>query len=205
MIRFLCLSFLALLMSCSPSVPALQSAQVDVACIKKFKPVFKSDLYNASIDVVGKHLSGLVLFKSMPDSSMRVVFTNEAGIKFFDFGFQSDGSFKAHQVMKQLNKKAVEKTLRQDFELVLMTRSQKETPKAYVNGSELKFAFAGKKDTDFVVTDQTCTSLIRVEKSANDGLKTTAHLYGVGLKAPDSILIKHFNFNMNIKLKRLAR
>src|SRR5688572_1834391 len=146
MIRFLCLSLLVIL-GCDPARPTLQPAQVDVGCVKKLKPVFKSDLYNASIDVVGKHLSGLVLVKSMPDSSMRVVFTNEAGIKFFDFGFQPDGSFKAHQVIKQLNKKAVVKTLRQDFELVLMTRANRETPSAYANGSELKFGFAGKKDT----------------------------------------------------------
>jgi hypothetical protein len=205
MIRFLCLSISFLVLGCASSLPTLKSAQADVACIKKFKPVFNADLYNASIDVVGKHLSGLVLFKSMPDSSLRVVFTNEAGIKFFDFGFEPDGSFKAHQVIKQLNKKAVVKTLRQDFELLLMRRAEREMPKAYASGSELKFGFAGKKDTDFVVTNETCTSLLRMEKSTSKEIKTTAHLFGAGIQAPDSIRIKHFNFNMNIRLKRLER
>ena len=97
--RFLFLSLILMSGACSPKLPSVQSLQpavADAGCIKKFKPVFQSDWYAASIDVVGKHLSGLLLFKSMPDSSMRVVFTNEAGIKFFDFGFASNDDFTVH-------------------------------------------------------------------------------------------------------------
>ena len=38
-------------------------------------------------NVVGNHLSGLLLIKKMPDSSTRMVFSNEMGLGFFDFEF----------------------------------------------------------------------------------------------------------------------
>src|SRR5690349_10497852 len=88
-----------LLAGCASSYQDLKPVQADPACLAKFKPVFKSTWYNASIDVVGKHLSGLLLFKTMADSTMRVVFTNEVGITFFDFEFAPNGHFKVKQVI----------------------------------------------------------------------------------------------------------
>jgi hypothetical protein len=204
MTRCLLVSTLTFLLGCAAAPPNRQLVQIDIRCIEKFKPTFKSELYNASVDVVGKHLSGLVLFKSMPDSSVRVVFTNEAGIKFFDLGFQRDGSFVAHQVMRKLNKKVVVRTLQNDFELTLMRRVGRETPEVFKQGDELFFSYAGKKDEDRIVTSPDCTRLIRIEKGTNTFKKTTVTLMGQQT-VPDSILVQHHNFNMTIKLKRLER
>ena len=203
--RFLLISMLGGLMSCRPALQPRQPAAVDVACINKFKPHFTSDLYDASVDVIGKHISGLVLFKMMPDSAMRIVFTNEAGIKFFDFGFQGDGKFSAHYVIKQLNRKLVVKTLRKDFELTMMSRVGKEQPEAYFVKDELRFSFAGKKETDWVVTDAGCSTLLRLEQGTEEKKKTNVRLFGKPGHVPDSIFINHLNFNMVIKLKRLDR
>ncbi len=202
--RFLYVSISVTVMSCAVSLPVRQPAKVDVECIKKFKPNFKSDLYNASVDVVGNHISGLVLFKTMTDSSKRVVFTNEAGVKFFDFGFETNGSVTTHQVIKKLNKKIVVRTLQNDFGLVLMTKVGKETPLAFHEGENLKFIFGNGKNADCIATNVDCSQLIRIEKGA-DKPQTIAHLFSDGIHVPDSILIKHLNFNMKIKLKHLVR
>ncbi|HLZ16248.1 MAG TPA: hypothetical protein VKQ08_04385, partial [Cyclobacteriaceae bacterium] len=148
--RFLFASISGVMLSCSGALQPRQAA-VNATCLDKFKPIFTSDLYAASADVTGKHLSGLILFKTMPDSSVRVVFTNEAGVKFFDFGFQRDGKFTAHQVIRQLNRKLVVRTLQKDFELAMMSRVGKENPGAYLDKGELRFAFGGKNETDWVV------------------------------------------------------
>jgi hypothetical protein len=203
--RFLCVSILLIGMGCAPSLPTRQPAQVEVGCIQKFKPIFKSDLYNASIDVMGHHISGLVLFKAMPDSSLRVVFTNEAGVKFFDFGFEANGKITTHQVIKKLNKKIVVRTLQSDFGLMLMTKVGKEIPLAFREGENLKFIFTKNQEADCVVTDAMCITLIRLEKGRDDKPNAIVQLFGGGLHAPDSILIKHLNFKMNIALKYLAR
>ena len=81
-------------------------------CLQKFKPVIERALYNTSVDVTGKHISGLLLIKTMPDSSIRIVFSNEMGFSFFDFGFFTGNGFKVYHIIPQMNKKAVIKTLR---------------------------------------------------------------------------------------------
>ncbi len=202
--RFLYVSISVALASCAPSLPVRQPAKVDVECIKRFKPNFRSDLYNASVDVVGNHISGLVLFKTMTDSSKRVVFTNEAGVKFFDFGFETNGSVTTHQIIKKLNKKIVVRTLQNDFGLVLMIKVGKETPLAFREDENLKFIYGNGKNAACIVTNSDCSRLISVEKGA-DKPQTIVRLFSDGLHVPDSIFIEHLNFNMEIKLKHLAR
>ena len=100
----------------------MQVAAGDITGLQKFKPAFTVALYNTQVDVVGNHLSGLLLIKKMPDSSTRMVFSNEMGFKYFDFEFAADGNFKVYSIIKQMNRKAVLKTLRKDFELILMNK-----------------------------------------------------------------------------------
>ncbi|MBK7307905.1 MAG: hypothetical protein IPI88_13305 [Chitinophagaceae bacterium] len=50
--------------------------------LQKFKPAFTVALYNTTVDVMGNHFSGLLLIKKMPDSSTRMVFSNEMGLGF---------------------------------------------------------------------------------------------------------------------------
>ncbi len=80
--------------SCSSVYKGMQKTQADPSCLVKFKLNFTKALYNTKVDVVGKHLSGLLLIKLMPDSSTRLVFSNEMGFKYFDFEFSAAGVFK---------------------------------------------------------------------------------------------------------------
>jgi hypothetical protein len=203
--RYLYASISWLLLSCASAVQPSKPVKADGVCIEKFKQIFVSEWYGASIDVVGKHITGLILFKTMPDGTTRVVFTNEAGITFFDFEFQRDGTFKVRHVVKQLNKKLVVRTLRNDFELVLMTKVGKEVPMAFEQDNELHFALAGGDETDYVITDVNCTKLIRLEQGSFEKRKTRVLLFGQNGVAPDSISVAHLNFNMKIKLRHLNR
>jgi hypothetical protein len=202
MTRYFYLSVL-ILMSCAVSRPELSPTSIDTNCIRKFVPEFKSEWYNTSVDVLDKHLSGLLLFKQMEDESMRIVFTNEAGVKFFDFGFDQKGDFKVHQTLEKLNKKAVINTFRKDFELLLMNKVRFSEPKAFESDSTLRFAFESEKETDFVVTNRDCTQLLKLEKW---GKKKMTQITFVGsTTVPDSINIQHFNFGMSIKMRKLIR
>ena len=57
--------------------------------VAKLKPAFGVGKYRARVKVSGRRLSGLLVIKRMPDSAMRVVFTNEIGFTFFDFEWPS--------------------------------------------------------------------------------------------------------------------
>ena len=97
-------SSLIFLLSCAPAQKAMQAATADVSVIQKFKPAFTVALYSTTVNVVGNHLSGLLLIKKMPDSSTRMVFSNEMGLTFFDFEFTPEGNFKVYSIIKKMIK-----------------------------------------------------------------------------------------------------
>jgi hypothetical protein len=196
---------ISLLVNCQSAYKSLKPTQSSANCVRKFKPVFKTNWYNATVDVIGKHISGLLLFKAMPDSSMRVVFTNEVGVTFFDFEFKKDGTFKAHQIIEQMNKKVVITLLRKDFELIMMRGLTSEKLKSYEQNNEVFYALAGKKETDYFITDKECASLLRVEKGSKRTKKVEVKLWGTQQQAPDSVHLKHFTFDMQIGLKKIQR
>lgn len=199
-------SFLAGLMSCASDYRNLQVSPPDHGCAEKTVPrQLATSWYNASVDVMGRHLSGLLLVKNMPDSSQRVVFTNEAGITFFDFGFSRQGDFKVYNVIAQLNKKPVIQTLRKDFELVLGVPFRKGYYNRYVFGDEIYFGVKQKKETAYFITNKDCASLHRLEWGSARKRKVSVQFPGTGYPDPDQIELLHFTFNMQIKLSRIHK
>ena len=82
----------------------------------------------------------------MPDSSTRIVFTNEMGFSFFDFGFPQDSGFMVYHIVPQMNKPALIKTLRKDFELIMFRNMDRNTSYDLIDSSVIYHAFpAGKR------------------------------------------------------------
>src|SRR5258706_14559428 len=113
-------SLLLFLPGYMPVYSQMRAATGNISGLMKFKPAFTVALYKTEVDIVGNHLSGLLLIKKMQDSSTRMVFSNEMGFTFFDFEFTQQRNFKVFSFTKKMNKKALIKTLRNDFELILM-------------------------------------------------------------------------------------
>ncbi len=194
---------LLVLCSCTSHYNKMQrSAIAGMDCIRSFKPVFKTALYNTQVNVIGKHLSGLLIIKEMPDSSTRIVFTSEAGFKFFDFGF-SEKDFTVYYIYKEMDKKAVIKTLRKDFELVLMNKLNTEKPYVLEKDGEKYYTFPDGKDHYYYVTNIDCSRLIRMERGSKRKKVMTAIAENFNEGVPDTIGITHDNFNFNIGLKRI--
>lgn len=179
----------------------MQRANSDIQCIQSFKPIFTTALYNTQVNVVGKHLSGILIIKTMPDSSVRMVFSNEAGFKFFDFGFGKD-EFQVYYIVSQMNKKAVIKTLRKDFELVFMQHLDAPSY-SLQQDNEFYQVFADGKDHYYYVTDSTCSRLVRMERGSRRKKVMEAMMETAKDGMPDTIGIRHNNFSFDIGLKRL--
>jgi len=190
---------------CSPAHIKMQSSTTDVNLLKKFKPNFTVALYNTTVDVVGNHLSGLLLIKKMPDSSTRMVFSNEMGFSFFDFEFGTDGSFKVYSIIKKMNKKSVIKTLQHDFELVLMNTLNYEKAIVKSDNGHKYFIFPQTKGYNYYITNADGTELLRMERASNKKVIVEAVVTGYNGKTPDSIEISHKTFEFNIGLKRIER
>jgi hypothetical protein len=206
--RFLLLSSLAFLLfltGCRSAYKSLSSTTGDESCISKFRPALSSALYNTQVNVIGKHLSGLLLFKEMPDSSLRVVFSSEMGVKFFDFEFGRDGAFKVHQVMNQLDKKNVINTLKSDFELLLMRNLSSRHATIKTDGINTWYGFISGKETHYYITNKACDTLIRIENAMKRKPKVQIAMMQFEKGIPDSIGITHRNFNFEIGLKYIKR
>jgi hypothetical protein len=202
--RYLLLvSCLFCLLSCSaPYKQMRKSAGDDNNCVIAFKPVFTTALYNTQVNVVGKHLSGLLIIKTMPDSSTRIVFSSEAVFKFFDFGFLRD-EFKVYYIYREMNKKPVIKTLRKDFQLILMNSLNPDKAYALKNDSSVYHVFPDGKDHYYYITDKNCTQLIRMERGSGKKPVMAAIAKDIVQGIPDTIGITHTNFNFEIGLKRI--
>jgi len=198
-------SCLAVLLGCSPVHKQMQSANADVQGVQKFKPAFGVALYSTTVDVSGNHLSGLLLVKKMPDSSTRMVFSNEMGLSFFDFEFSADGNFKVYSIIKKMNRKAVIKTLRHNFELVLMNRLDHSNASVRSLGGQLYFIFPQEKGYHYYITNENGAELLRMERASSKKVIMEAVMKNYRNGIPDTIGISHKTFEFNIGLKRIER
>lgn len=193
--------------SCAPKAyKNLQQTDGSAECLQKFQPKFERVLYRTSVDVVGNHLSGILLIKQMPDSTTRLLFTNEAGFKFFDFEFSKSGDFKVYSIIDKMNKESVKKTLQKDFQLILFNQpliNLKSYQFKQQKNNENYFAYNEGEDFYYYITNPDCSQLLRMERGSST--KKVLEAFAKDLKdgVPDSINIHHVNFNFEINLKRI--
>lgn len=204
--RFLLYSLVCLsLCQCASDYRHLTRSLPDDTCANQIKPVHKTALYSAGIDIVGNHISALLFIKVMPDSSYRVVFTNEAGVTFLDMGFLRDGTVKVYTVVKQLDRRAVINTLRKDFELILGLPFKSRQFARYTNGDEVYYAVGQKKERAYFITNKDCAYLQRLERGSKRKRVVSVAVSRHGYPEPEKIEVTHHTFNMQIKLTRIQR
>ncbi|HET9276585.1 MAG TPA: hypothetical protein VFN95_00315 [Flavitalea sp.] len=204
--RYLLLSScLFVFAGCTSSYKQLQKTEGSASCIEKFRPKFTTALYTTRVNIIGNYLTGLLVIKTMPDSSTRLVFTSEMGLSLFDFEFKSNGDFKVHHIINKMNRKAVIKTLRQDFELVLMQHLNTQTAQIFRNNDRIYHAFSQENGSKYYITGPECRELIAIEKASKRKALVQAVMKDYTNGIPDTIGISHTNFHFTIGLKRLER
>lgn len=204
--RYLLLgSCIFMLAGCSAVYKNLQPAAGNINDIEKFRPDFKVALYKAEIDVTSHHLSGLLLIKTLPDSSIRMVFSNEMGFKFFDFGFKPNGDFKVYAIIKQMDKKPVIKTLKKDFSLIMLLKQGTQTAYIRKDDQNVYYIFPQQKGYFCYVTNKTGSELVRMEIASPTKPIVQAIMRNYENRIPDTIGITHKNFSFTIGLKRIEQ
>jgi hypothetical protein len=203
---FLLSSCLFIVLSCNTAYKSLQMKTGNTAVLHKFEINDSAALlYNTQVDVLNKHLSGLLLMKRMPDSSVRMVFSSEMGLTFFDFAFNKDGSFKVYAIIDKMNRKPVIKTLRKDFELVLMRGLDSNKVSIRGNDSLTYYIFRQSKGYNTYIMNNDATILVSMERSSKRKPVVQAIMQKYTAGIPDTIGISHTTFKFNIGLKRIIR
>lgn len=201
----LLISCLIIQLGCVSAYKNLQHTTGDPGNVQRFKPVITTALYKIDVNVVGKYLSGLLLLKTMPDSSIRMVFSNEMGFKFFDFEFASGGRFKVNYIIKKMNRQPVIKTLRNDFQLVLMCSLDPSTAYVRKDSSFLYYVFPQSKGFYYYITNPAGDELVRMERSSKRKPVVEAIMKDYHNGMPDTIGITHKTFHFTIGLKKIER
>ncbi|MBX2965383.1 MAG: hypothetical protein KF845_04495 [Cyclobacteriaceae bacterium] len=194
-----------LLSACTSYYKTMQPIAVNTTCSDTIKPPgIASAWFSISVDVMGKHISGLLLIKEMPDQFTRIVFTNEVGVTFFDFEFDRNGKFAVKKIISQLDRKPVLETLRKDFYLLLGFPFQDEM-QAWQHGDKLYFGVKEQSEQFYFTTSSGCTSLHSAEIGSARKRKVSVTFEGEDMRHPEQVRITHFTFDMTLELKRLNK
>ena len=208
MMRCLKLSSLIILLfaACVSPYKDLQLHPGGTTSALQYKPEYQRELYRCVVDgrfVFKKfHLSGLLLFKEL-ETGTRVVFQNEMGLTFFDFEWDKNDSFKINQVMPQLNKPAVLKTLQKDLSLLLMKGLDKNSERRYIQGEEVYHRFTLKNGYAYYI--EKSARLMRVENVGDHKKVITITLEGKEKPKimPEKVVFKHHKANFTIQLNKI--
>ncbi|HMN33715.1 MAG TPA: hypothetical protein PKA54_10110 [Chitinophagaceae bacterium] len=183
---------------------SLKASPIDSLRVK-YLPAWETVKYRTMIDVMGKHLSGILFLKNIEGQSTRCVFMNEMGVTFFDLNFENN-QYHYESIMSSLNKKGVKITLAKDLGMILMDGifqtviSENKTE----NKTILKLKLKRKGFVTFHI-DSTKQQIPFVENKnkRNKTFITVQQLYLSNNTMPDSIFVKHHQINFQISLKQI--
>jgi len=173
-------------------------------CVAQMIPLFESVKYRTAIDVMNKHLSGILIFKTQEDSSVRAVFLNEMGIVFFDITFTKK-AYLFNSIFEGLDKKAVRKTLAKDIGMILMKGIIKSYTGVTILEEQQVYTFKLKsKGSVKYTTDQSCSPPIKIENfGRRKAVVSISQFYNKKNSMPDSIFVQHHKVNFTINLKQM--
>ena len=206
-------SFILCLASCHKKIYLDKQAVTTTQAFstKDFRPVFKKALYRCEVN--GKfaikkfHLSGILYLKTLEDKSTRVIFQSEMGATLFDFGWDANDSFHVYAIIDQMNKSPLIKTLRKDFELILVKNIHDPSTGTY-NFDKNPDLFYTKFDLEkgfvYYVTNrkQELASIENADDKQKVIIMTLAS--GTTLKTlPEAVTIKHLKARFTIQLKKI--
>ncbi|MEZ5046313.1 MAG: hypothetical protein R2831_04905 [Chitinophagaceae bacterium] len=161
-------------------------------------PLFQTVTYQASIDVLDKHLSGLLIFSKVEEDTTRCVFMNEMGITFYSMSFTKEQYF-YHYVMPSLNKKGVKIALAKDMGMILMQGIFKQT----ISTNATSQVFKLKRKGYVRYTFENCKKINKIENYGKKNVVSIVPFYQSKSDMPDSLSVQHHAFDFSIRLKQL--
>jgi hypothetical protein len=192
----------------APYYSRLVQQNSTAATVSQYKPEFDKQLYRCIVDgraVFKKfHLSGVLFFKKLDDGSTRAVFQNEMGFTFFDFEWDRNDSFKVNNIIPQLDKPAVIRTLSKDLNLLLMKRLNVASELAFRGDKDIYHRFTLEKGYAYYIENS--ARLVRIDNTGKKTLVTRIELRGNQgpHELADSILFRHLKANFTIELNKIA-
>jgi len=172
-------------------------SDVRVFPLKSFRAVYKT-----KIDYKDKHFSGLLLVRENQDSSFRIAFVTEVGMKIFEFEFfpRKKDNFKLVSILPYLDKGIIINVLRRDFESVFMTFAKYKKAKIKDLGEGLfqkKYCYQGKR----IYRIQAFDRIIKMQRKKFFSVKEKISFEYDNQDFPAQITIHHLNAQLNMEMQ----
>ncbi len=174
----------------------------------QFKPVFEKELYRCMVNgrflFKSFHLSGILLLKEFPDGNTRVIFQNEMGFSFFDFGWDRQENFTVYHIIPQMDKPALVRTLEKDLRLLLMKKLDTAKERHFRKDGRLYHQFPLEQGSVYYIEEN--NTLSGIENAGRRKTVTTITISGkeTAQALPDTVLFRHHNARFIIQLHKIT-
>ncbi len=161
-------------------------------------PAFDSTIiWNTGFELFNNYFSGLLAIKPVNDTTYRMIFTNQIGMKFFDFQISGE-HFIVHHCFSAFQRKAFLQMLENDFRLLLFPTI--DNPHKVLFSHD--FLLYKTSTNNYLVAKNT-HNLVCIEKTGLINRKLQLVFCDYKNKLPQKIYIKHYNIQFSIEMKVL--
>jgi len=163
---------------------------------------YKSTTYKGSIDVFGKHISGLFFFKKSKDDDYRLVLMSEIGLSLMSFRITAD-STQLTDCQEFINNPGFTSLIGIDMANLLISPQNISNVKYCQKGSYTQIKFRSNERKYRLQTDKINHQLTELKIKSGMLSKTKYRLSYDTLALASQITITHGLMPMKIKLNRL--
>jgi hypothetical protein len=162
---------------------------------------FDKALFKASLDISKHHLTGLLFMKQTSDTSVRMVFSNEIGMNYFDFEFVRE-QFVIHYCFPSLSRKSLLKILESDFRLLLPDNSVKILKVLHPaeNPSDTEYKVKSTAGRYFYTLENNSKRISLITSSGKFLKKTRIIFSSTGIGVPGKIRILNPTIKLTLSL-----
>jgi len=181
-------------------VPGTSPVTTDV-----FDSSFVKALYKGTFDISKNHLGGLFMIKRTAQNSIRILFSNEFGMKIFDFEFRRD-TFLVHYCFPSMERKSLLNLLEKDLRLLLVPdlSVKKTKPVKSKDAGLLVLKIRSLRGSFLYSYDKVSGRIRRVQTSGAVFGKTDLQLSGDSGLQPAGISLDNPVIGLHIKMTLLG-
>jgi len=170
-----------------------------------FDSSFEKALFKGSLDISKHHLTGLFFLKRVSGNSVRIVFSNEMGMTFFDFEFKGE-DFIVHYCFPSLKRASLLKILKNDFRLLLIpdTTVTRMKPGRSRDPGLLVFRVKSSRGSFQYTVDKDSRKICRIQTSRSIMGRTDLRVQGDKNQHPEKIRLFNPAIGLHINMTFLS-
>lgn len=159
--------------------------------------------YNTTIDVLTKHLSGILVIKQLDSITTRIVFVTELGMKMFDFEAK-ENKVRILYIFEPLNKPKIVESLKRNFgNMLLLDIYNTNGGVSSIKNKQTVYELFNKPHKRFFEIDNSKKLLIQKEFKNKKRISKINYLFDEESKQYTSIICKQyglvkFKFELNL-------